>query len=121
MAEPARMREALPLSFLFYALVYVGTGVPVVLRWGGAVANPVNVYVRGATLPAVLVNGILVYSTMLARRRRPRARARTPGPPARLRRTTSSRRRRSTGASSRSSRRAGPSTGPRARRPRGPR
>lgn len=65
MAEPERMRAALPLSYAFYIVAYLVSGIPVVLRWGSAVANPVNVYFRGATLAALTVNGFLVYSTLL--------------------------------------------------------
>ena len=65
MRDPREIKGAVRASFAFYVLAYLVSGVPVVLAWGGDVLLPITAEVTGTGGVAVLVNFILIYSTML--------------------------------------------------------
>jgi len=62
--DPDDMVWAGTVSFIFYASVYLLTGIPAVLCWGGNIGIPVTTYMKNS--PAgVIAKCILIYSTLL--------------------------------------------------------
>jgi hypothetical protein len=65
MKDPTEIKAAVKTSFAFYLFIYLATGLPVVLAWGGDVVLPVTEQIRGTGFLPILINLILMYSTLL--------------------------------------------------------
>jgi hypothetical protein len=65
MKDPTEIKAAVRTSFCFYLFIYLITGLPVVIAWGGDVVLPVTEQIRGTSFTPVLINMILMYSTLL--------------------------------------------------------
>jgi len=64
MENPEEMKQAASFSFGFYITVYLATGIPAVLAWGGDVSNPITSVMEN-DWSGVMTKMILIYSTML--------------------------------------------------------
>ena len=59
-----RMEQCVDASFVFYVLIYLVTGLPAVLGWGGDIPIPISTSMRNDAAGG-LAKAILIYSTML--------------------------------------------------------